>query len=189
MTDRDPTSWESRITPICVPEGGASFHVVIIHTYDPETVARSLAGAESWCERGAAIFAIHGERGKRTRMSGPERVGGFDTTIERIDVPEVNEAITDAFGILPIGDDHRTLAVAERPDGTLLYADLLVSGNAGGIKIGSLDETLEEIFGADVADPLASEVWEMADRWDRAPRLRGTLALLRGFPPTQPGVR
>jgi hypothetical protein len=63
-------SWHSRITPICVPEGGASFHLVIIHAYDPETVVRSLAGAESWRERDAAIFAIHVDRGKPTRMSG-----------------------------------------------------------------------------------------------------------------------
>lgn len=174
-------SWESRITPICVPEGSASFHVIIIHAYDPETVVRSLAGAESWCERGAAVFAIHGERGKRARMSGPERVGGFDMTIERIDGPEANQAITDAFGIVPIGDDHRTLAVAERPDGTLLFADLRVSGNAGGIDREHLDQVLQRIAGADGANPLASEVWRVADRWERAPRLRSTLAVLKGL--------
>ena|GEM_PF-211143 len=189
MSHREPTtSWASRITPICVPEGGASFHVVILHAYDPETVVRSLGNGDPWRERGAAIFAIHGERGTRTRTSGPERVGGFGMTVERIDAPGANEAITDAFGILPFGDDHVALAVAERPDGTLLYADLLVSGNAGGIRPGSLDEALEGIAGADGADPLASGAWEVADGWERAPRLRGTLAVLRGFPPTRPAV-
>lgn len=174
-------SWESRITPICVPEGGASFHVVIIHAYDPETVVRSVGNVDAWRERGAAVFAIHGERGKRTRMSGPERVDGFDMAIDRIDEPEANQAITDAFGIVPVGDHHRTLAVAERPDGTLLFADLPVSGDAGGIDREHLDQMLEQIAGADGADPLASEVWEVADRWERAPRLRSTLQVLKGL--------